>query len=182
MPSSSKLTAPLLRITSPRVSCSTQIGVGRLPVAVLRFHSTPVRMAASTPISLDNIAKRYYSDLNASSPDDLPKAIFPNTTYSDAEQSEVSQWLADSPHYASAPTSEEDTQKFTERLSSLNTHLSTRTTLLGTKPSIADVTLYAHLSPTVSSWSEEQRTGRHGHHHIVRYIDFLHLYSALEYP
>ena len=38
---------------------------------------------------------------------------------------------------------------------------------------MADVALYARLAPVVSSWSAEQRTGEQGHHHIVRYVDFI---------
>merc|ERR1712230_56145 len=67
----------------------------------------------------------------------------------------------------------EDAAKTTERLSSLNTHLSTRTTLLGSKPSIADVGMYARLAPVVKGWSDEQRTGEQGNHHIVRWLDFV---------
>lgn len=45
--------------------------------------------------------------------------------------------------------------------------------MLGGKPSIADVALYARLAPVVSSWSSEQRTGGQGFHHIVRHVDFV---------
>lgn len=55
----------------------------------------------------------------------------------------------------------------------MNTHLSTRTTLLGSKPSVADVALYARLAPVVASWKPEQRTGDSGYHHIVRHVDFV---------
>lgn len=67
----------------------------------------------------------------------------------------------------------EDSAKTTERLSALNTHLGTRTTVLGSKPSIADVALYVRLAPVVASWSSEQRTGEQGYHHIVRHLDFV---------
>lgn len=90
--------------------------------------------------------------------------------YSSAEKTEIGQWLITSQHIAS---SSEDDAKTAERLSSLNTHLSTRTTLLGYKPSIADIALYARLAPIVKTWSDEQRTGEQGYHHIVRHLDFV---------
>jgi aminoacyl tRNA synthase complex-interacting multifunctional protein 1 len=55
----------------------------------------------------------------------------------------------------------------------LNTHLSTRSTLLGSKPSVADVGMYARLAPIVKIWSPEERTGEQGYHHIVRHLDFV---------
>ncbi|KAK8219344.1 G4 quadruplex nucleic acid binding protein [Zalaria obscura] len=97
-------------------------------------------------------------------------AAFPQAEYSTAEKTEVEQWLITSSHIGS---SSEDAAKTAERLSSLNTHLSTRTTVLGSKPSIADVALYSQLAPVVSSWSAEQRTGEQGYHHITRYVDFV---------
>lgn len=90
--------------------------------------------------------------------------------YSSAEKTEIEQWLITSHHIASPS---EDSAKTAERLSSLNTHLSTRTTLLGHKPSIADIALFARLAPVVKSWSDEQRTGEQGYHHIVRHLDFV---------
>lgn len=58
-------------------------------------------------------------------------------------------------------------------LQTLNSHLSTRTTILGTKPSIADIAIYARLAPLVASWTADQRTGEQGYHHIVRHLDFV---------
>lgn len=55
----------------------------------------------------------------------------------------------------------------------MNTHLASRTTLLGAKPSKADVALYQTLAPQVSSWTPEQRTGEQGHPNIVRHLDFV---------
>ncbi|KAK5165511.1 G4 quadruplex nucleic acid binding protein [Saxophila tyrrhenica] len=97
-------------------------------------------------------------------------SIFQDTEYSSAEKTEIEQWLITSHHIAS---STEDSAKTSERLSTLNTHLSTRTTLLGSKPSIADVALYARMAPVVKDWSDEQRTGEQGYHHIVRHLDFV---------
>ncbi|GAB7338876.1 hypothetical protein MBLNU457_5561t1 [Dothideomycetes sp. NU457] len=95
---------------------------------------------------------------------------FPNAEYTQSEKTEMEQWLITSNHIASPS---EDAAKTSERLSTLNTHLSTRTTLLGSKPSIADVALYARLASVVSSWTAEQRTGEQGYHHIVRHLDFV---------
>jgi aminoacyl tRNA synthase complex-interacting multifunctional protein 1 len=98
------------------------------------------------------------------------QALFPQTTYTDAEKAELNQWLITASHIAS---SSEDAAKSAERLSSLNTHLSSRTTLLGVKPSVADIALYQKLAPVVSKWSAEERTGEQGYHHIVRHVDFV---------
>ncbi|KAG9194577.1 hypothetical protein G6011_04612 [Alternaria panax] len=98
------------------------------------------------------------------------QALFPEATYSDAEKTELSQWLITASHIASPS---EDAAKASERLSSLNTHLSSRTTVLGAKPSVADIALYQKLAPVVSKWSAEERTGEQGYHHIVRHVDFV---------
>lgn len=45
--------------------------------------------------------------------------------------------------------------------------------MLAYKPSIADVAMYTRLAPNVKSWSDEQRTGEQGYHHIVRFVDFV---------
>lgn len=59
-------------------------------------------------------------------------------------------------------------------LDTLNTHLATRTTILGTRPSPADAALYAALAPLVKAWTPEQRTGEAtGRPNIVRYVDFV---------
>jgi aminoacyl tRNA synthase complex-interacting multifunctional protein 1 len=98
------------------------------------------------------------------------QALFPSTTYTDADKAEITQWLASASHLASAG---EDAAKTSERLSSLNTHLASRTTVLGAKPSVADIALYQKLAPVVSKWSVEERTGEQGYHHIVRHLDFV---------
>ncbi|KAF4549117.1 tRNA-aminoacylation cofactor ARC1-like protein [Elsinoe fawcettii] len=98
-------------------------------------------------------------DLSAS-PTDLSKTAFPAESYTPAEETEISIWLNKSSNIDSS-------------LAELNTHLSSRTTVLDSKPSIADVALYSKLAPIVSSWSDEQRTGKDGHHHIVRFVDHV---------
>jgi aminoacyl tRNA synthase complex-interacting multifunctional protein 1 len=90
---------------------------------------------------------------------------FDKLTYSANESTEIQQWLTTAARLK--------TEAAPSILSSLNTHLSTRTTVLGSKPSKADVELYNALVPTVASWSPEQRTGKDGYPHIVRFIDFV---------
>jgi aminoacyl tRNA synthase complex-interacting multifunctional protein 1 len=96
--------------------------------------------------------------------------MFSEVTYSPAEKAEIEQWVTTSSHIASPS---EDAAKSAERLSTLNRHLSTRTTILGSKPSVADTALYERLAPVVAKWSSEERTGEQGYHHIVRHIDFV---------
>lgn len=100
----------------------------------------------------------------------LIKSVYPEVEYSENEKTEINQWVITSNHIASPG---EDTAKTSERLSSLNTHLSSRTTVLGSKPSIADIALYSRLAPVVSKWSAEERTGEQGYHHIVRHVNFV---------
>ncbi|KAI1823884.1 hypothetical protein F4861DRAFT_508611 [Xylaria intraflava] len=85
---------------------------------------------------------------------------------SSTEETEVQQWITTSERLKSSPAD-------ASILDKLNTHLTSRTTLLGTKPSKADVAIYESLAPTVKSWSSEQRTGQQGHPHIVRHLDFV---------
>lgn len=96
--------------------------------------------------------------------------LYPSTSYTDNEKVEISKWLTASSHLIA---SEEDEAKHAERLDSLNNHLSTRTTLLGSKPSIADIAVFYRLAPVVNSWNTEERTGEHGYRYIVRYINFV---------
>jgi aminoacyl tRNA synthase complex-interacting multifunctional protein 1 len=92
---------------------------------------------------------------------------FSNRTYSDTEQAEISQWLTTSDRLKSASADQKSL------LDTLNTHLASRTTLLGAKPSKADVALYQSLAPQVSTWTPQQRTGEQGHPNIVRHLDFV---------
>ncbi|KIV99206.1 uncharacterized protein PV09_09070 [Verruconis gallopava] len=100
----------------------------------------------------------------------ISSAIFPDSKYTDAEKAEIDQWVIAASHIADKTA---DAAKTDERLANLNRHLSTRTTLLGSKPSVADIALYQRLAPIVSKWSSEERTGEQGYHHIVRYVDFV---------
>jgi aminoacyl tRNA synthase complex-interacting multifunctional protein 1 len=94
-------------------------------------------------------------------------ASFDKLTYSEIEQAEINQWLTTSDRLKASNSDQKSL------LDTLNTHLSSRTTLLGAKPSKADVALYHSLAAQVSKWTPEQRTGEHGHPNIVRHIDFV---------
>jgi aminoacyl tRNA synthase complex-interacting multifunctional protein 1 len=102
---------------------------------------------------------------------DLTSKIYPAAAYTSAEKTEITQWLISTQHLVASTNG--DPAKQAERLGTLNLHLSTRTSLLGNKPSIADIALYARLAPLVEKWSPEERTGERGYHHIVRHIDFV---------
>jgi aminoacyl tRNA synthase complex-interacting multifunctional protein 1 len=87
--------------------------------------------------------------------------------YSPTEEAEINQWLTTSSRLRSPSDSQ------TSLLDTLNAHLASRTTLLGSKPSKADIALYEALAPQVPKWTPEQRTGEHGHPNIVRHLDFV---------
>ncbi|KAI0594027.1 nucleic acid-binding protein [Biscogniauxia sp. FL1348] len=89
-----------------------------------------------------------------------------STKLSPTEETEVQQWITTSERLKSSPSD-------ASILDKLNVHLTSRTTLLGTKPSKADVAIYQSLAPTVKSWTPEQRTGQQGHPHILRHLDFV---------
>ncbi|KAH8845522.1 hypothetical protein MCOR27_009543 [Pyricularia oryzae] len=87
-------------------------------------------------------------------------------TYTPAEEAEIAQWKTTAERLAQSPSD-------ASILDALNTHLSSRTTVLGAKPSFADVELYKALAPAVKAWTPEQRTGKEGRPHIVRHLDFV---------
>ncbi|PQE03762.1 multisynthetase complex auxiliary component p43 protein [Rutstroemia sp. NJR-2017a BBW] len=89
-----------------------------------------------------------------------PFPSHPNLKYTPAEETELKQWQLTSERLK---TSSNETPSL---LSTLNSHLASRTTLLGSKPSTADVAIYHATAPLVASWSAEQRTGEHGYPHI----------------
>lgn len=132
-------------------------------------------MSTSTSSSLIDFLRRSYPSTIPSTTSEanishLSSDIFPGTSYTDNEKVETTQWLTTSSRLA---TPDEDEAKHAERLGSLNIHLSTRTTLLGTKPSVADLALCFRLAPALKTWTAEERTGEHGCSHVVRYIDFV---------
>lgn len=94
-------------------------------------------------------------------------AAIASQKYTPAEEAEIEQWLTTA-NRLKAPGPE--TSSIIE---TLNTHLSSKTTLLGTKPSKADLAIYEVLAPTVKDWSPEERTGQAGHPNIVRHLDFV---------
>lgn len=94
-------------------------------------------------------------------------AALSSQTYSPTEEAEIQQWMTTSERLK---TSGVETSSILE---ALNTHLASRTTLLGTKPSKADVAIYEVLATTAKNWSPEERTGQAGHPHIVRHLDFV---------
>lgn len=130
---------------------------------------------SSSPSNLLSFLRASYPTTlpSSTSESDIPTLsshLYPNITYTDSEKVELNQWLTTSARLA---TPDEDEAKHAERLGSLNIHLSTHTTLLGSKPCVADVALYHRLAPSVRAWSPEERTGEKGYHHIVRFMDFI---------
>ncbi|KAI5286744.1 G4 quadruplex nucleic acid binding protein, partial [Ascosphaera acerosa] len=56
----------------------------------------------------------------------------------------------------------------------INAHLATRTTVLGAKPSVADLATYAACAPLVARLAPEQRTAADtGLHHLVRHVAYV---------
>ncbi|KAF7554548.1 hypothetical protein G7Z17_g2827 [Cylindrodendrum hubeiense] len=87
-------------------------------------------------------------------------------TYTPTEEAEIQQWLTTSDRLKSG----DDKSAILE---TLNNHLSSRATLLGSKPSKADVAIYETVAPVVAQWTPEERTGEKGLPHIVRHVDFV---------
>jgi aminoacyl tRNA synthase complex-interacting multifunctional protein 1 len=96
-------------------------------------------------------------------------AALTSQSYTPTEEAEIQQWLTTSERLK-APSADSDRSSI---LDTLNAHLSSRTTLLGAKPSKADVAIYETLAPLVAKWSPDERTGEKGHPHIVRHVDFV---------
>ncbi|EFX05578.1 cofactor for methionyl-and glutamyl-trna [Grosmannia clavigera kw1407] len=90
-------------------------------------------------------------------------------TYTPAEETEIQKWTAAAAAVAAAAEPAAQSPVIAE----LNAHLASRTTVLGVKPSKADVALYESLAPAVKAWTPEQRTGQAGHPHVVRLLDFV---------
>ncbi|KAJ5629347.1 hypothetical protein N7528_003004 [Penicillium herquei] len=133
--------------------------------------------AAAPESSLLSLLYRSYPSAispDATEPDYLhasPK-IFPQVNFTEAEEADIKQWLNTVAGLNTAITSNDKTVIETI-LVQLNTHLATRTTLLGAKPSVADIAVYALVAPLVEKWTPEERTGEKGYHHIVRHVDFV---------
>lgn len=120
-----------------------------------------------------DLLSKSFSNLTLDTTTSASKAsstVFVDARYTDAEKAEIDQWTITASHISA---SGEDSAKSAERLSTLNRHLATRTTVIGSKPSVADVALYLHLKDLVNGWSKEEKTGEQGYHHIVRHLDFV---------
>ncbi|KAK2794334.1 G4 quadruplex nucleic acid binding protein [Onygenales sp. PD_12] len=133
--------------------------------------------AAAPASSLLSLLYRSYPRAVPSTSIDLDLAtvtqkIFPETTYSDAEQAEIKSWIVKVQEHTKT-LSGEDSAAQSELLAALNKHLAANTTILGAKPSVVDIAYYAILAPVVEKWTADQRTGENGYHHIVRHIDFV---------
>ncbi|KAF2396726.1 nucleic acid-binding protein [Trichodelitschia bisporula] len=123
-------------------------------------------MASSTPTWSPN-ALSLIAQINPAvdpsmDPAVLSSALYPIVKYTPDEAAEIERWAS----FAASDLTP-------EKLGELNTHLSSRTTVLGSKPSVADLALYAALQQLVPKWTPEERTGEHGYHHVVRYVDFV---------
>ncbi|PWY89007.1 amino acyl-tRNA synthetase complex component [Aspergillus heteromorphus CBS 117.55] len=136
-------------------------------------------MAINSAPETSLLALLYRSYPTAVSPDatepDLHTAtpkIFPQTNFSVAEEADIQQWLATISGLQTALV-KDDKPLVSTILSQINSHLAARTTLLGAKPSVADISAYALLAPIVEKWTPEERTGEQGYHHIVRHVDFV---------
>jgi aminoacyl tRNA synthase complex-interacting multifunctional protein 1 len=166
--------APFRPITTNFPANTSDFFTPLQPLAINFFQRTFLPTMSSSTLDESLLAfLKTHAPNNAGAETDAVKAsqaLYPDVTYTDAEKAELSQWLITSSHIAS---SGEDAAKSAERLSSLNTHLPSRTTLLGAKPSVADIAIYQKLAPVVSKWSAEERTGEQGYHHIVRHVDFV---------
>ncbi|KAK5658342.1 hypothetical protein OQA88_2318 [Cercophora sp. LCS_1] len=85
--------------------------------------------------------------------------------YTPVEESEIQQWIVRADSLKSAADA--------SLLDTLNADLATRTTVLGTKPSKADIAVYQAVAPLVKAWTPEERTGEKGRPNIVRLVDFV---------
>lgn len=133
--------------------------------------------AAAPESSLLSLLYRSYPSVissDATEPDYLHASanVFPKVAFSEAEEADIKQWLHTVDGLKTA-LSNDQKDVIEGILGQLNIHLATRTTLLGAKPSVADIAVYALLAPVVEKWSASERTGEKGYHHIVRHVDFL---------
>ncbi|RDA93976.1 hypothetical protein CP533_4992 [Ophiocordyceps camponoti-saundersi (nom. inval.)] len=95
-------------------------------------------------------------------------ATLSSQQYTPTEEAEIKRWLSTADELRS-----QDAQQRPALLQKLNSHLASRTTLLGAKPSKADVAVYEVVAPVVASWSAEERSGQDGMPHVVRHVDYV---------
>ncbi|KAF3935728.1 hypothetical protein ABW19_dt0209018 [Dactylella cylindrospora] len=97
----------------------------------------------------------------------LSATIFPaeKYDYSPLEAALIDQWLS-----LTNPGSLND-----DVVGQLNTHLKDKTSIIGTKPSIADIVAYARIKELAKSWSSDVRTGGAdgGKRYIIRWLDWV---------
>lgn len=124
-----------------------------LPTILRRFYPAASELPETSVSSKEDVAK-------------LSAAVFPTTSYTDAEHGDVAHWLDKAKALAAA-------KHGSSEFKDLNTHLTTRTTVLGAKPSVADIAIYAAIAPQIKAWTPEERTGQSGYHNIIRYVDFV---------
>lgn len=128
---------------------------------------------STSSVDVEKLVHKYYPShekLDAHDAVQVSQSIYPSAHYSNEEKTEISHWITTAAHLT---VPGEDVAIHTERLASLNTQLATRTTVLGSKPSVADAALFSALASMVARWTPEERTGKGGYHHIVRYVDFV---------
>lgn len=88
----------------------------------------------------------------------LNAQLFPKQEFTDADIAAIKSWIAGLD---------------TADLNAINTHLATRTTILGHKTSVADLATYAVTAPQIAKLDAEKRTGAEGVHHVVRHVAFV---------
>lgn len=138
------------------ISRPDRIAVAKL--FALRSLSTPLRSTAARSPSTSSLRRQLQSTMAALSAQ----------KFSPAEETEIQKWVATSESIRSGADGNN-----AGHLDALNAHLATRTTVLGSKPSKADVSLYETLAPVVAAWSPDERTGEQGRPNIVRHLDFV---------
>lgn len=156
-------------------SCFFRSSRVRKSIRAPRFF--PAMSTSASSDFLNFLTQSYPSAItSAISKDDVYKIsrdIFRGTSYTDNDQEEIIQWLRTISTSLTKSEQDEEPVNQVKGLQILNNHLSTRTTILGTKPSVADLNLYFRIAPVVKTWTSEQRTGEHGSSHLVRFFDFV---------
>ena len=139
--------------------------------------TTKMATASAPESSLLSLLYRSYPYLispDATEPDllHLSPKIFTKTPFTAADNKELKHWLETISELENS-LRKDDKAAVAEILGRVNTHLATHTLVLGAKPSVVDIALYAVLAPLVEKWTPEERTGARGYHNIVRHVDFV---------
>ena len=164
------MTVPFFRLIRRADSNTRGLGAGRR----LRSIRVPTLHLQRPPLSSvgDSTSKRFDRFTMETTPALGEPAAQPSVhlKYSDEETKQIEYWVSVAEAQQGPSATPEGRSKI---LRGLNDHLSTRTTILGSRPSRAETALYQWLKPWVERWTPEQRTGQDGYHYIVRYFDFL---------